>query len=122
MSPTKATKAMKELKTITRTDSVARLVAALKTAGITRLWVSHVHSIGAGVDPEDYRLSFDEGGTYTEKAKVEFVAPADEVDALLEVIREYGGTGHRGDGVVVLTDVSGVVNVRTGDRDRLALL
>lgn len=113
---------LKEMKTIVRTDAVARLVEALQEAGVTRFWVSHVHSLGAGVDPLDFRVSFEECGTYTEKAKLEFLAPSEEVETLTEVIRAHGGTGHRGDGVVVITDVVGAVNVRTGDRDRLALL
>lgn len=113
---------LREVKTIVRTETLARLLEALEDAGVTRFWVSHVHSLGAGVDPEDFRLSFEDGGTYTEKAKVEFVADASEIDALTEVIRRHGGTGHRGDGVVLVTDVADVINVRTGDRDRLALL
>lgn len=113
---------LREMKTIVRTDAVARLLDALQEAGVTRVWVSHVHSIGSGVDPKERRVSFEAGGTYTEKAKLEFVVPAAEVDALTDVIRRHGGTGHRGDGVVLVTHVAAVVNVRTGDRDRLALL
>lgn len=114
--------ALKEMKTIVRIEAVERLVTALREAGVSRLWVSHVHSIGAGVDPDDYRLSFEEGGSYTEKARVEFVAPAEEMETLAKVVRAHVGTGHRGDGVVVVSPVDEVVNVRTGDRDRLALL
>lgn len=113
---------LREIKTIVRTEAVARLLEALKNVGVTRFWVSHVHSVGSGVDPEDFRVSFEDGGTYSEKAKVEFVVAADEMEALTEVIREHGGTGHRGDGVVVVTEVAEVVNVRTGDRGRVALL
>lgn len=113
---------LKEMRTIVRTEAVERLVTALREAGVSRLWVSHVHSVGAGVDPEDYRLSFEEGGSYTRKAKVEFVTDADEVETLARVILAEVGTGHRGDGVVVISDVDEVVNVRTGDRNGLALL
>ena len=113
---------LKELKTFVRPDTVAGLVEALKEAGVTRFWVSHVHSIGAGVDPEDFRLSFEDGGTYMEKVKVEFLAEESEVERLTGIIRGCGCTGHRGDGVVVVTDVAGVVNVRTGDHGKLALL
>lgn len=113
---------LREIKTIVRTETVARLLEALRDGGVTRFWVSHVHSLGAGVDPEDFRVSFEDGGTYTEKAKVEFIADVSEVEALTDVIRRHGGTGHRGDGVVLVTEVAAVVNVRTGDHDRLALL
>ena len=111
-----------EMKTIVRTDAVARLIDALEERRVTRFWVSHVHSIGAGVDREDLRLSIEEGRPVSEKAKIEFVVPAADVDDLIEIVRLHGGTGHRGDGVVLVTPVSFVVNVRTGDRDELALL
>lgn len=113
---------MREVKAIVRTDTVARVVEALQRAGVTRLWVCHVHSLGAGVDPRDCRPSFEEGTSHTEKARIEFLARADEVEALVEVVREYAATGHRGDGVVVASNVSDVVSVRTGDHDALALL
>lgn len=114
--------AMKELKTIVRTETVARVVHALQNAGVTRLWVCHVHSLGAGVDPEDFRPSFEEGTSYTEKAKIEFLAREEEVESLLEVVREHAATGHRGDGVVVVSDIDDVVSVRTGEHHVLALL
>lgn len=113
---------LKEMKTIVRTDTVARLVEALEKEGVTRFWISHIHSIGTGVDPEDFRLSFDDGGSYTEKAKIEFLVRADRADMIVDLIRTHCGTGHRGDGVVVVTDVDTVINVRTGARDRLGLL
>ncbi|HKJ02931.1 MAG TPA: P-II family nitrogen regulator, partial [Longimicrobiales bacterium] len=68
------------------------------------------------------RASLDEGGTYTEKSKVEFLCRAERCDQVVDVIREWSRTGHRGDGVVIVADVTDVVNVRTGDHDRIALL
>lgn len=113
---------LKELTTIVRTESVAHLVSELHKFDVPRFWVSHVHALGAGVDPGDYRVSFEDGGSYSVKAKVEFLVKEEAVESALAVIRDHCATGHRGDGVVVVTDVDTVVNVRTGDRDRLALL
>lgn len=66
---------MKRIDAIVRTERVSAVVAALRKAGVVRLTVSHVHTLGYGVDPEDYRLSFEEGAAYSEKAKA---APAGE--------------------------------------------
>lgn len=115
-------KPMKDVKAIVRTECVADLIQALKDQGVLRIYVTHVHAFGAGVDPRDLHPSMDEGEAYTEKAKVEFVCPSDEVDALVERIRDRGCTGHRGDGLVVVSDVTDVVSVRTGERDGIALL
>ena len=113
---------MVDVKAIVRTECVQDLIAALKDAEITRFYVSHVHAFGAGIDPQDIRLSLDEGGTYTEKAKIEFLCRAERTEELVALIREWSCTGHRGDGVVIVADVTDVVNVRTGDHDRIALL
>jgi len=115
-------KAMKDVKAIVRTECVADLIRALKDEGVLRIYVTHVHAFGAGVDPRDLHPSMDEGEAYTEKAKVEFVCAADDVEALVEHVRQRGCTGHRGDGLVVVSDVADVVSVRTGEHDGVALL
>ncbi len=113
---------IKELKAIVRTECVAELVHALREAGVTRFYVNHVHVLGAGVDPRDYHLSLDEGEAYMEKAKIEIFCRAEEVENVLRLMRERACTGHRGDGIVVVSEVGEVLNIRTGDRDTLALL
>ena len=113
---------MKDVRAIVRTDCLSRLVQALKKAKATRFYVSRVHALGAGVDPEDFRVSMDEGEAYTEKSKVEFLCPADRVEELVEVVRACAQTGHRGDGVIIVSEVTDVVNVRTGDHGRVGLL
>lgn len=113
---------MKELKVICRKERVEDVVAALRAAGVPRLTVSHVHSLGSGVDPEHYRLSFEEGAPYTEKAKIELVCPAEDVPRFVDIVRENGRTGQRGDGVIFVTEIEQVVKIRTGDQNALALL
>lgn len=113
---------LREIKAIVRSDCVPLLLDALKAAGITRFFVSRVHALGAGVDPEDYNVSLDDGEAYTENAKVEFLCATDRADSVIELIRRRACTGHRGDGIVIVSEVSEVVNVRTGDRDGVALI
>jgi nitrogen regulatory protein PII len=74
------------------------------------------------VDPEHFRVSMEEGEVYSEKTKIEFVCEEDEVEELLAVIRNEAATGRRGDGLIAVTDVNRIVNIRPGDEDRLALL
>lgn len=113
---------MKDVKAIVRVDCVQDLLQALRDAEVTRFYVSRVHAIGAGVDPEDYRISADEGTTYTEKARIEFLCRGERAGDLIALVRKWAGTGHRGDGVVIVSDVTDIVNVRTGDHNRIALL
>ena len=113
---------MKEIKAIVRRERVQEVIGALRTAGVPRLTLCHVHALGSGVDPEDYRLSFEEGAPYTEKTRIELVCRAEDVPRLLEVIRAAARTGHRGDGVIFVSDVEQTVKIRTGDENALALL
>lgn len=113
---------MKEIKAIVRTERVQAVVKALENAGVARLLICHVHSLGAGVDPEDFRISFEEGATYTEKCKVEVVCEDDAVDDVVQIISETARTGHPGDGIVIVSPVERVTNVRTGDEGALALV
>ncbi len=113
---------MRQVKAIVRKECVPGLLAALKGVDVTRFYVSRVHALGAGVDPRDHRISLDDGEAYTEKAKLEFLCPAEATPPVVELIREWACTGHRGDGVVVVSDVADVVNVRTGEHDGIALI
>ena len=51
---------MKRIEIILRPERVEGTIRALKEAGVPRLHVSHVHAIGSGVDPEHFRVSFEE--------------------------------------------------------------
>jgi nitrogen regulatory protein PII len=113
---------MREVKAIIRSDCLPRVVQALRKARTSRFYLSRVHALGSGVDPEDFRMSMDEGEAYTEKTKVEFLCPAERVDEFVEVIRACARTGHRGDGVMIVSEVTDVVNVRTGDHGVVAIL
>lgn len=112
---------MKEIKGIVRTDRVQAVVRAIEGVGAIRILICHVHSLGAGVDPEDYRVSFEEGAAYTEKSKVEIICGDDAVDAILSALSSAARTGHPGDGIVIVSDVERVVQVRTGDEGVMAL-
>ena len=113
---------MKEITAIVRKERVQDVVSAMRAAGVPRLTLCHVHAVGSGVDPEDYRLSFEEGTAYTEKTKIEVVCRADDVQRLVDIIRTSARTGHRGDGVIFVSDVERTVKVRTGDENALALI
>ncbi len=112
---------MKEIKAYLRKERVDAVVHALRDAGVTHMTVTHVMSLGSGVDPENFRISFETGTMYTEKAKLEFVCPEPEVDRLLPVIAASARTGEPGDGIVFVSPVDSAIKIRTGAEGREAL-
>jgi len=112
---------IREITAYVRSDRVTDVLRALCRSGSCRYYVSHVHARGAGTDPDDLRISLEEGASYMEKAKLEVLCEAEKANDLVAAIRDTASTGHRGDGVVVVRTVDEVVSIRTGDRDALAL-
>lgn len=113
---------MKKITAVVRRECVHEVVHSLLGAGAARVFVSHVHALGAGVDPERFQLSLEEGEAYTEKAKIEVLCRPEEVEGLVETVRRHACAGHRGDGVIAVGDVERVVSVRTGEEGVVALL
>ncbi|MFQ5535993.1 MAG: P-II family nitrogen regulator [Gemmatimonadota bacterium] len=113
---------LSEIKAIVRKDCVHRVVEALRDAGVTHFYVCHVHVLGAGVDPKDFRVSLEEGEAYAEMSKIEFLCLQDRVEELLGVMRAAAATGHVGDGIAVVSEVVDVMRIWTGDRGSLAIV
>lgn len=112
---------MKEIKAIVQTDRVQAVVEAIERLGVGRILICHVHSLGAGVDPEHYRVSIEEGRAYTEKSKVEVICGEADVEMLLDGLARAARTGQPGDGIIAVSDVERVIRVRTGDEGSFAL-
>ena len=113
---------MKEMRIVVRTECVDPVVHALLEIGVPRLHVSHVHAVGAGVDPSDAHLSMEEGASFTEKARIEVLCRDDDVEPVIRAARAHGATGRRGDGMVWVVPVERVVSVRTGEEGLLAVV
>jgi nitrogen regulatory protein P-II 1 len=58
---------------------------------------------------------------FVPKVRIEVLADPEEVARIADVIVDSARTGKIGDGKVWITDVEGVVRVRTGERDGDAL-
>lgn len=113
---------MREVKIVLRRDCVDAVVLALRSADIPRFHVSHVHVLGAGVDPQDSRLSLEEGTQYTEKSKIEVFCREADIERIVEIVRRHAATGQRGDGLVAVTPIERIVSIRTGEEGLLAVV
>ncbi len=112
---------MREMKVYLRKERVDAVVHALRDAGVRHMTVAHVQTLGSLADPEDVRISFETGTTYTEHAKLEFVCAESDVDMLIPLIEATARTGEPGDGIIFVTPVERAVKIRTGIEGREAL-
>ena len=112
---------MKEIKVYLRKKRVDAVVHALRDAGVGHMTITHVHTVGNLADPENVRISFETGTTYTEHAKLEFVCAEPEVEALVRTIETAARTGERGDGIIFVSPVDRAAKIRTGVEGREAL-
>ena len=55
------------------------------------------------------------------KIKIEIAVPADQVDAVIEVITNTAQTGQIGDGKIFVLSMDQAVRIRTGEQDAEAL-
>jgi nitrogen regulatory protein PII len=113
---------VKEVTIVIRKDRVDPVVHALAAVDLPRFHVSHVHAVGAGIDPDEARFSMEEGTRYTEKAKIEVFCRQEDVETVVGLVREHAATGQRGDGLITVTPLERIVSVRTGDEELLAVV
>lgn len=112
---------MREVKAYLRLEKVDELVRALRDNWVARMKITHVRSLGSGVDPRRQSVSFEAGTTYTETAKLEFVCSEPELEQLVPLIRAHALTGEKGDGIIFVSPVHYALKVRTGAEGREAL-
>lgn len=112
---------MVEVHAVVRLEMLDRVVRRLKECGVPRLTVIRVHAIGAGADPASAKFSMHEGSAYADKAQVQFICDAARSAMFQELIAESARTGRRGDGIVSVHPVAGVLKIRTGVEDLEAL-
>jgi len=112
---------LKKIEAIIRPFKLDEVKVALVNAGIIGMTVSEVRGFGRQKgQTERYR-----GSEYTveflQKLKIEVVVEEELVDTVIEKIMVAARTGEIGDGKIFVSNVEGVVRIRTGERDDLAL-
>jgi nitrogen regulatory protein P-II 1 len=105
---------MKKVEAIFRPDRLPAVAAALEAKGFVGFTISDVR--GHGQSPEavgEYR-----GQAYelhvTHKLSLEMFVEDGEVDAVVACMIEGAHTGNVGDGLVTVTDLAAIYNIRNG--------
>ncbi len=112
---------MKLITAIIKPFKLEDVKAALQEVGVAGMTVSEAQGFGRqSGHTEVYR-----GAEYTidfvPKVRIEVLTDADRVDDLVDAIVRSSRTGNVGDGKIWVSEVEGVLRIRTGERDEEAL-
>jgi len=112
---------MKMVTAIIKPAQLDNVMDALGEKGVTGMTVSVVKGHGRQKGhTEIYR-----GTEYTvnllPKIKLEVAIDESLVENVIDIIRDNANTGKIGDGKIFVSDLSGVVRIRTGERDKEAI-
>ncbi len=108
---------MKQVTAVVKPHKLQDVKAALQDAGIQGMTVTEVQGYGRqGGHTEVYR-----GAEYqvdlVPKVRIEVLVPFGDADRIVDVIAGAARTGSIGDGKIWVTDLDGVVRIRTGERN-----
>ena len=113
---------MKEIKAFIQPHVLGRVVQALHALphfpGIS---VSDMVGQGRGRGAGGAFRMTEEQIFFHPKKLIEVVCADDLAPSIVEAIRSAAHTGHAGDGLIVVTDISGAVRIRTGEQSDAAI-
>ena len=99
-------------------DDVREGLAEIGIQGIT---VTEVKGFGRQKGHTELYRGAEYVVDFLPKVKVEVAVEAGRVDAVIEAIVKSARTGKIGDGKIFVSDLTGVVRIRTGETDEQAL-
>lgn len=113
---------MKEVKAIIQPHMLHNVVCALhELAHFPGITIVDVQGQGRGAGKEHaYQPTVDEIFK-TNRKLLEIVCADDAADQIAETIRKTAHTGHKGDGLIVISDISEVIRIRSDERNQAAV-
>ncbi len=112
---------MKKIEAIIKPFKLDDVKDALNGIGITGMTVTEVKGYGRQKGHTEIYRGAEYIVDFIPKVKIEIVVAADQVDKLVDTIREAANTGKIGDGKIFVLPVERIVRVRTGEEDRDAV-
>jgi len=108
---------MKKIEAIVKPFKLDDVKDALNGIGITGMTISEVKGYGRQKGHTEIYRGAEYVVDFIPKVKIEIVVAADQVDQVVDTIRNAANTGKIGDGKIFVLPVERVVRVRTGEED-----
>ncbi len=112
---------MKKVEAIIKPFKLDDVKDALNEIGVQGMTISEVKGYGRQKGHTEIYRGAEYVVDFIPKTKVEIVVAADQVDQVVDVIRNAANTGKIGDGKIFVLPIERIVRVRTGEEDRSAV-
>jgi nitrogen regulatory protein PII len=94
---------------------------ALKAAGVQGMTVSEVQGFGRQAGHTEVYRGTEYSVEFVPKVKIEVIVARGEELRVVDAIAAAAQTGKIGDGKIWVTDLDGLIRIRTGERDQDAV-
>ncbi len=108
---------MKKIEAIIKPFKLESVKEALNDIGIKGMTISEVKGYGRQKGHTEVYRGAEYVVDFIPKIKIEIIVAADQVDQVVETIRNAANSGKIGDGKIFVTSVERVIRVRTGEKD-----
>jgi nitrogen regulatory protein PII len=112
---------MKKIEAIIKPFKLDEVKDALNEIGIKGMTVSEVKGYGRQKGHTEIYRGAEYVVDFIPKTKIEIVIGADQVDLVVEKIRNAANSGKIGDGKIFVSPIERIVRVRTGEEDMDAI-
>ena len=112
---------MKKIEAILKPFKLDDVKEALNEVGIKGMTVSEVKGYGRQKGHKEIYRGAEYVVDFIPKIKLEIIVEANQVEELVERIRQAANTGKIGDGKIFVLPVEEVIRVRTGEKGKEAI-
>lgn len=112
---------MKMIVAIIKPAKLDAVREALTDAGVQGLTTSEVSGFGRQKGHTEIYRGAEYAISFVPKTKIEVAVDDDQVEKIVDAIRETAGTGNIGDGKIFVLDITQAVRIRTGETGSEAL-
>lgn len=112
---------MKKIEAIIKPFKLEPVKEALTEIGIMGMTVSEVKGYGRQKGHKEMYRGAEYNVDFNPKIKIELVVPAEQVEKVVDTIRDAANSGKIGDGKIFVLGIDDVMRVRTGERGKDAI-
>ena len=109
---------MKKIEAIIQPFKLNDVKKALNNMGIQGMTISEVNGYGRQKGHKEIYRGVEYDVDFVPKIRVEAIVMSDQVDLVIEKIRDSVNSGKIGDGKIFVTPIEQVVRIRTGEMGR----